>query len=137
MPLRQAVKFPFSQGHAGYIMPGMMTRVLTLAAVLAATTSVPAFAEATSFTLANGTSANMSAVSIRRSGTEGWKPLGVSPNAGARGAVTFSDPDCAFDIQASLAGGGTQVWSGINLCEAKVVTLNRNDSGSNWVDYDD
>ena len=33
-------------------------------------------------------------------------------------------------------GGGTAVWSGVNLCEAKAVTLNRNESGAAWVDYD-
>lgn len=79
----------------------------------------------------------MTAVSIRRSGTEAWKPLGVAPGVGARGAVQFSDPDCAFDIQATLAGNGTAIWPGVNLCEVKGITLNRNDSGTVWVDYDD
>lgn len=113
-----------------------MKRALILAATLLAFSPAPATAEVTGFTLANGTAANMTAVAIRRSGTEGWQPLGVAPSAGARGSVDFSDPDCAFDIQASLAGGGTAVWSGVNLCEVKVITLNRNDSGSVWVDYD-
>ena len=112
----------------------MMKRAILATALLA--TPAPALAEAGNFTLANGTAAAMTAVSIRRSGTEAWKPLGVRPAPGARGAVQFSDPDCAFDIQATLAGGGSAVWSGVNLCEANVVTLNRNDSGAVWVDYE-
>ena len=69
-------------------------------------------------------------------GTSAWQPLGAAPRAGARGSVQFSDTDCAFDIQVTLAGGVNAVWSGVNLCEAKAVTLNRNDSGAAWVDYD-
>jgi hypothetical protein len=114
----------------------MMKRALILAATVVALMPAPAAAEVSGFTLANGTAANMTAVAIRRSGTEGWKPLEVAPPAGARGSVSFTDPDCAFDIQASLAGGATAVWSGVNLCEVKVVTLNRSDSGAVWVDYD-
>jgi hypothetical protein len=117
-------------------MLGMMKRFSILAAILVAVAPVPALADASSFTLVNATAANMTSVQIRRSGTESWKPLGVAPAAGTRGAVPFSDPDCAFDIEAALAGGGTAVWSGVNLCEAKIVTLNRNDSGAVWVDYD-
>ena len=116
-------------------MPGMMTRALILAAPLAFLPA-PALADATSFTLVNATPANMTSVQIRRSGTQGWKPLGVAPAAGAQGAVQFSDPDCAFDIEASLADSGKAVWSGVNLCEVKIVRLNRNDSGAVWVDYD-
>ena len=61
---------------------------------------------ASSFTLVNGTSGALSDVSIRRAGTNDWKPLGAAPAAGARGAVKFSDPDCAFDIRANVGGGG-------------------------------
>lgn len=114
----------------------MMNRVLILAATLVVALPTPALADASSFTLVNATAANMTSVQIRRSGTEAWKPLDVAPAAGAQGAVQFSDPDCAFDIEASLAGAGTAVWSGVNLCEAKIVRLNRNDSGAVWVDYD-
>ena len=117
-------------------MPVVMKRALTFAAALTALAPAPALADASSFTLVNATAANMTSVQIRRAGTQAWKPLGVSPAAGASGAVQFSDPDCAFDIEASLAGDGTVVWSGVNLCEAKIVKLNRNDSGALWVDYD-
>ena len=52
------------------------------------------------------------------------------------GAIDFKDPDCAFDIQATLQGVGTVVWPGVNLCEVKAVILNRNASGALWVDYE-
>lgn len=93
-------------------------------------------AGAGNFIVVNATGADISALSIRRFGASDWKPLGVAPKAGTRGAVTFSNDDCAFDIQGKLVGGVTAVWSGVNLCEAKAVTLNRNESGATWVDYD-
>ena len=93
-------------------------------------------AGAGNFTVVNATGRDITALSIRRFGTNAWQPLGVAPHAGARGSVQFSDPDCAFDIQGTFAGGINAVWSGVNLCEATSVTLNRNDSGAAWVDYD-
>jgi hypothetical protein len=96
----------------------------------------PAFAGASGFTLVNGTSGALTDVSIRRAGTNDWKPLGAAPAAGARGAVQFSDPDCAFDIRANVAGGSPVTWAGINLCDAKSVTLKKDDSAGAWVDYD-
>lgn len=84
----------------------------------------------------NATGLNMTGLTVRRTGTEAWKPLGTAPSPGERGAIEFSDPDCAFDIQATLQGVGTVVWSGVNLCEVKTVTLNRSASGAIWVDYD-
>jgi len=110
-------------------------RFLTLVALAA--TSAPAFAAgASNFTLVNGTGGGISEVSIRRAGTSDWKPLGAAPAAGARGAVQFNDPDCAFDIRATVAGGGPVTWAGINLCDVKSVTLNRDASAGAWVDYD-
>jgi hypothetical protein len=106
------------------------------AAALATLPSTPAWAGAGNFTVVNATGQNITALSIRRFGTDSWKALGAAPAAGARGSVSFADDDCAFDIQGKLAGGVTAVWSGVNLCEAKAVTLNRSDSGAVWVDYD-
>lgn len=96
----------------------------------------PALAGAGGFSIVNSTGLNMTGLTIRRYGTQDWKSLGAAPAAGARGAVQFSDPDCAFDIQATLERVGTVVWSGVNLCEAKTVILNRNASGALWVDYE-
>jgi hypothetical protein len=109
---------------------------LAILGLLAATAS-PAFAAgASNFTLVNGTGAGLAELSIRRAGTQDWKPLGTAPSAGARSTVKFSDPDCAFDIRATLAGSGSITWAGINLCGAKSVTLNHDGSAGAWVDYD-
>ena len=95
-----------------------------------------ALAGAGNFTLVNRTGANISSLQIRRVGTGAWQPLGGNPAAGSRVAVAFANPDCAFDIQAKLADGKSAVFTGVNLCDATVVTLNRGPSGDLWVDYD-
>jgi len=97
---------------------------------------VPVSAGANGFSVVNNTGLNMTGLTIRRYGTKDWKALGSAPSPGARGAISFTDPDCAFDIQATLQGVGTVVWSGVNLCEVKAVILNRNASGAVWVDYE-
>jgi len=107
-----------------------------IAAAVLAVSPAPALAGAGNFTVVNATGADFTALSIRRFGTGAWQPLSAAPRAGAKGSVTFTDNDCAFDIQGTLAGGVTAVWSGVNLCEAQAVTLNRSDSGAVWVDYD-
>ncbi len=111
-------------------------RGLLFVAIILGAWAGPAIAGASNFTVVNATGRDITALSIRRFGTTAWKPLSSAPRAGARGTVQFTDTDCAFDIQGTLAGGVNAVWSGVNLCEAKAVTLNRSDSGSVWVDYD-
>ena len=64
------------------------------------------------------------------------KPLGAAPAPGARSEVAFTDPDCAFDIRANVAGSGPVTWAGINLCDVKSVTLKRDAAAGPWVDYD-
>jgi hypothetical protein len=113
-----------------------MRLFLSIAAVAAIFASSPVIAgSASAFTLVNAAGAKIESLSIRRFGTAAWKPLAGSPSPGARQHIDFSDPDCAFDIQAKLAGGATAVWSGVNLCEVTAVVLNRNASGATWVDY--
>ena len=90
---------------------------------------------ASGFTLVNGTSGPFAELSIRRAGTNEWKPLGTSPSAGARTDVQFKDPDCAFDIRARVAGSPV-TWAGVNLCDVKSVTLKKDDNAGAWVDYD-
>ena len=106
-----------------------------LAAALAAPPAY-ALAGAGNFTLVNNTGANISALQIRRVGTTAWQPLGGNPGQGSRMAVAFTNPDCAFDIQARLADGKTAVFNGVNLCDVTVVSLNRGSGGNLWVDYD-
>ena len=109
---------------------------LTTAAAFLAFAAAPSLAAAGNFTIENGTGQAMTGVSIRRFGTQEWRPLGVAPGAGARASVSFSEPDCAFDIRAMLASGTTAIWSGVNLCEVSVVSLRREPSGELWVEYD-
>ena len=113
-----------------------MNRIALLLAATLVASSGPAVAGASGFNLVNGTGAGISEVSIRRAGTNDWKPLGAAPAPGARGQVQFNDPDCAFDIRANVAGAGPTTWAGVNLCDVKSVTLNRDGSAGAWVDYD-
>jgi hypothetical protein len=116
----------------------MLARMKRLVAlVLLAASASPALGQgASGFALINGTGVGLDQLSIRRAGTQDWKPLGPAPSAGARSTVMFSDPDCAFDIRATVAGAGPVTWAGVNLCGAKSVTLNRDGSAGAWVDYD-
>lgn len=107
---------------------------LIAAAILAI--PVPAYADAGNFTLVNKTGSAISGLQIRRVGTATWQSLGGTPSNGARIAVAFANPDCAFDIKANLAGGGSATFSGVNLCDVTTVTLNRSPNGDVWVDYD-
>jgi hypothetical protein len=109
---------------------------LALATVTLALSGAPALADAGNFTIVNGTGEPISAVAIRRFGSDQWRPLSAAPAAGARAAVLFSDPDCVFDFRATMTDGKTQIWRGVNLCGAKTVSLNRAASGALWVDYD-
>ena len=108
-----------------------------VAFVLAASTAPLGAAPpgAGNFVLVNGTDGALGALQIRRAGTQQWMGLGNAPGAGARSPINFSDPDCAFDIQANV-GGSPVTWAGINLCGAKSVVLQRDSSAGAWVDYD-
>jgi hypothetical protein len=112
----------------------MLKNLALLAALLAVGTA--ADAGATKFTLVNGTDSALSDLSIRRAGTQDWKPLGNAPAPGARAAIDYQNPDCAFDIKATVAGKGAVTWAGVNLCDVKSVTLKRDESAGAWVDYD-
>jgi hypothetical protein len=111
----------------------MLKRLALLLAVSASASA--AHAQASPFTLVNQTGAALSGVSIRRAGTEDWKPLGATPAPGAGTQVNFTNPDCAFDIRANVAGAGAVTWAGVNLCDVKSVILNRDASAGAWVDY--
>ena len=112
-------------------------RSIAAAVVLAAAFPVPVLAQASPFVLVNGTGTDVGEVQIRRAGTQDWRKLGPGPSPGARGSVDFKDPDCAFDLQASVPGVGPVTWSGVNLCAVKSVVLKRDTQAGAWVDYDE
>ena len=114
----------------------MKALLLIIASAIALSLPAPALAGASSFSVANFAGADISGLAIRRVGSSQWKPLGVTASLGQAAAVAFADPDCAFDLRATLAGGATVTWSGVNLCDVKLVTLRRNAAGLAWVDYD-
>jgi hypothetical protein len=116
------------------VYPARMSRLVIAALMLAS--PAPAFAGASNFTLVNGTGSGLAELSIRRAGTQDWKSLGPAPADGARGSVAFKDPDCAFDLRATVPGSGPVTWAGVNLCDVKSVTLKRDSSAGAWVDYD-
>jgi hypothetical protein len=117
----------------------MKKPVAFLISALAVIVPAPAVAQASSFTLVNNTNIDFTKLMVRRFGTQQWLPLAVTPvpvpKSGGRGAAQFSNPDCAFDLQASLPDGRAVVWPGVNLCDTKVVTLNRGANGELWADY--
>jgi hypothetical protein len=115
---------------------GMKRLIVPVLGLAMAASSAPALADAGNFTLVNRTGANISTLQIRRVGTSAWQPLTGSPSSGARVAVAFANPDCAFDIRAILADGNNATFAGVNLCDVTVVTLNRGQGGQLWVDYD-
>ena len=107
-----------------------MRKIALFAALLSV--AAPALsAGASGFTLVNGTGGSLGDLSIRRVGTSDWKPLAQ----GAGGSVQFKDPDCAFDLRATV-GGAPVTWGGVNLCGVKSVTLKRDAAAGAWVDYD-
>lgn len=115
----------------------MSTLRFMIAAALIAAPASPLLAQASPFVLVNGTGADVGEVQIRRAGTKDWRKLTTAPSAGARGNVDFKDPDCAFDLQASVPGSGPVTWSGVNLCDVKSVVLKRDSQAGAWVDYDE
>lgn len=84
----------------------------------------------------NGAGSDITTLSIRRSGTKDWRAIDFALAVGKAGSAGLSDPDCAFDLKATLANGKTVTWAGVNLCDAKLLTLRQNAAGLAWVDYD-
>lgn len=89
------------------------------------------------FTLVNGTRAPLEDIRAKLTNGQGdWRPLGpgrLSP--GARGAVApLGGEDCAFDVEAR-SGPGVVRWSGVNLCDVRVVVLNQAPDGTPWAEY--
>jgi hypothetical protein len=97
-----------------------------------------AFSTPGPFALVNSTGAALEALSIRPAdGSNTWRALGGGTlAAGARAAMPSPGGQlCAFDLRATIAGSDV-VWSSVNLCDVRTVTLNRRSDGTLWVDYD-
>ena len=114
----------------------MKRRLILGMAAMGLLIPAPAQPGATGFAIVNGLNSDISAMAIRRVGSDHWQPLSAAPAAGKAASTAFADPDCAFDLRATLAGGATVTWTGVNLCDVKLLTLRRNDAGIAWVDYD-
>ena len=56
---------------------------LALLAILVSSASPALSAGASNFTLVNGTGVSLADLSIRRAGTQAWKPLGTAPSSSA------------------------------------------------------
>ncbi|MBW0145531.1 hypothetical protein [Sphingomicrobium clamense] len=110
-----------------------MWKMLLVAPLMALATPAAVSAQATDFTLVNGTGKALGNLSIRRTGSNEWRPLGAAPAPDASQSVAFNDPDCAFDIRAE-ASSGPIVWTGVNLCEVSAVTL-REAGGTPYAEY--
>ena len=110
-----------------------LARALILASLVMA---APAAGQVRGFVLVNQTGAAIRDIAVRRVGGSEWQPIAVAPDVGASARANFTHDDCAFDLRATVAGSGQLVWGGVNLCDVKRVTLNRDSSGRRWVDYD-
>lgn len=114
-------------------MDKLVARALILASLMSA---APAAAQVRGFAIVNQTGAALRDLAVRRVGGGEWQPLAVAAAPGAGARADFTHDDCAFDLRATVAGVGQVMWSGVNLCDVKRVTLNRDSSGRRWVDYD-
>lgn len=90
------------------------------------------------FVLVNGSGAALEELAVRPAdGSADWRPLGGGRlSQGARSTMPAPAGQlCAFDLRARSAGA-LVTWSSVNLCDVKVVTLNRRPDGTVWADYD-
>ena len=110
-------------------------RYLLVQLVVALAVPASAVAASNSIAVVNGTGAPLSNLEIRPVGKD-WSAMAPGLSPGARTMADLAGNDCAFDVRGSVAGGGTVQWSRLNLCEAKIVTLNRRADGTSWADYD-
>lgn len=100
--------------------------------VVAAATS--ALAAAGPVVVVNGTGEVLGGIEIREFGGA-WAPVGGGLSPGARSALPVSGQGCSYEVRATVAGKPV-TWPGLNLCEVKVVTLNRRSDDMVWADYD-
>ena len=93
-------------------------------------------ANAAEVTVVNGTGSPITAISVRSYGASDWQSIQGALSAGASRSISAPGETCAFDIRGKLTGGAEAVWSNVNFCETRSVTLNRRADGTAWADYD-
>ena len=114
-----------------------MGKLVALALIVAAAIMAsPAAGARSDIAIVNNSGTALRELALRRVGDTAWRPLAVITASGSTARVTFDESDCAYDLRATLPGGGQIVWIGVNLCDVKRVTLHRDSAGRHWVDYD-
>ena len=94
-----------------------------------------ALAAPPTLSIVNATGADIIVMEVRRVGGKSWKSVSLTAPAGKAASAAFADPDCAFDLKVALSNGESVTFSGVNLCDAKLLTLRRTGTTA-WVDYD-
>ena len=113
----------------------MLVRLFIPLALFAALLGWPGIAAEPVIAVVNATGFDIRDTAIRRVGTDVWKPVSLAVGSGQRGSLRTNEPDCAYDIRATLAGGQQVVFSRVNLCGVKLLTLQKRGE-TVWVDYD-
>jgi len=112
----------------------MVERFHFFAAALIAAAS-PVLAQSTTVAVVNATGEDAGSLEVRKTGTASWSAIPYSARSGASGAASFDTQDCAWDLRLKLSSGAVVNYGNVNVCEVKLVTLNRR-NGAAWVDYD-
>ena len=113
-------------------------RILTMAAVAAATLLLPGIAQAQDgrdFKLTNGTGRVISELYISPTNVNDWEEdvLGVDVLADmAETPIHFIDSvdECVYDLKIVHDDGDAAIWTGINLCENTFVSAQYQDDGT-------
>lgn len=108
---------------------------LRLITALMAVIAAPVMAAPATLAFVNATGSDIVAMEGRKTGSAPWGAVPYAARSGASGSATFDDEDCAWDLRVTLEAGGTITYPNVNLCEAQLLTLRRQD-GVAWVDYD-
>ena len=86
----------------------LVMRIAAILAGLLAAVPAPAAPRFSTVNLVNQTGQTMTGLFVRRTGTQGWTTLTVTPPRPGRGVhavAPYSDIDCAFDFRATLEDG--------------------------------
>ena len=109
--------------------------ILALVSAALITAAGPASAAPGYLSIVNATGADITGMEVRRVGGKNWQSVALTAASGKAASVPFADPDCAFDLKVALSNGESVTFSGVNLCDAKLLTLRRTGKTA-WVDYD-